>query len=52
MKLFRGMSEDTLVRRLVLRGWPEATAQVLAEWLCDRKAPPPRWEEMEHLRDR
>ena len=44
--MFRGMTAEHLARRLVLRGWPEATARLVAQWLCDRNAQPPRWEEI------
>lgn len=44
--MFRGQSEDHLVRRLMLRGWPEDAARAIAAWLCDPKAQPPRWPEI------
>lgn len=44
--MFRGESEQTLARRLVLRGWPEDAANRMAAWLCDPKAQPPRWYEL------
>jgi hypothetical protein len=44
--MFRGQSEDHLVRRLMLRGWPEDAASAIAAWLCDPKAQPPRWPEI------
>ena len=44
--MFRGQTEDYVARRLVLRGWPEQAAKVMAAFLCDRKAQPPRWEDL------
>lgn len=44
--MFRGESEEMLVRRLILRDWPEDVARKMAAYLCDPKSQPPRWHEI------
>lgn len=44
--MFRGLSAEHIARRLVLRGWPERQAELMAAFLCDPKAQPPRWNDL------
>lgn len=47
MKMFRGRSRAEIDRRLKLRGWPDAAASLMADYLTDyTQRKPPRWSDL------